>query len=78
MFGERTLARPDATSTTPNMPMNCHPDQGAMPPRTAAVRSTPRRFRNDNAKTSARPRNARPDRCEASLDDGDAACGTRA
>jgi hypothetical protein len=33
MFGEITLASPDATSRTPKAPMNCQRDHGASPPK---------------------------------------------
>ena len=59
MFGERTLASPEAVSITPNAPTNCQRDHGSTPPSAAAVTITPTRFTNDSRNTSARPRNAR-------------------
>jgi hypothetical protein len=60
MLGEMTFASPEATSSTPYMPTNCHRDHGSTPPRAVAVTITPTRFTNESKKTRARPRNARP------------------
>jgi hypothetical protein len=65
MLGEMTFANPDAASSAPYMPMNCHPDHGATPPTAVAVTSTPMRFTKERTKTRASPRNALPDRWRA-------------
>ena len=59
MFGETTLAMPDAASRTPKAPTNCHADHGARPPNAVSVKMIPKRLTNENVNVRNRPRKAR-------------------